>query len=221
MIERHGGAERLDAVQALSFDLLPIELSRDEEGELVEEVGTKLHYEMTIGKERRVRIEETLEDRQFVKLSTEKGIAIFMDGEPQNLAELRTVANEQSLAVLRHLDAAYGLFSGRLTATPGKIRKRDGVNYATAACELADSKVDSRVLLYVHPTELAVQRYDVFDSDNRRQATVVLGEFIDLDGFPMATEITFSGRDREPIRRWRLEAVKTPKELPADRFLKP
>ena len=223
MVERHGGIKRIEAFRALNFSLTPINLSRNEEGEIVEEPLEPLFCELDLGPTRRVRLEETLEERQFVKLAGPEGVSVFMDGEKQSLAELETVAGEQVVAIMRHLDIVYGLFSGHLRPSPGRARTRDGVTYSTVEGVLAamEGKAPLRTLLYVHPTEKTVQRYDLFDDKNRRQATLILSEFIELDGFPVATELTFTGRDREPYLRWRLGSVEAPAEPDAARFLKP
>lgn len=223
MVERHGGLERIEAFRALNFDLVPIELSRNDEGEIVEQALEPLHCELDLGLTRRARLEETLEDKLFVKLAGPEGIAVFMDGEQQSLAELETVASEQVVAIMRHMDIVYGIFSGHLRPSPGRARTRDGVTYTTVEGLLAavEGNAPLRTLLYVHPTERTVQRYDLYDDQNRRQATLTLSEFVELDGFPVATEITFTGRDREPYLRWRLESVTAPAEVSEERFLKP
>ncbi len=223
IVERHGGLERIEAFQALKFDLIPVNLSRNDQGELVEEDLEPLHCELDLGLTRRARLEETLEEKLFVKLAGPEGIVVFMDGERQSLAELETVASEQVVAIMRHLDIVYGMFSGHLLPTPSRARTRDGVTYSTVEGQLPpiDGNAPLRTLLYVHPVENTVQRYDLFDDENLRQATLILSEFIELDGFPLATEVTFTGRDREPYLRWRLQSVEAPEEISSERFLKP
>lgn len=223
MFERHGGAERVEQLTGLTFRLTPVELSTDENGEPLEVALEPLDCEVDLGLDRRVRLEETLEGKRFVKLANPEGIQVFMDGKLQTLDALEAAAQEQAVTILRHLDVVYGALTGHLRVAPGKERTRDGVTYRTVEGLLAPiaNEAPPRVLLYVHPVELTVHRYDLYDQDNRRQATLVLSDFVDLGGFPVASKITFYNRQREAYLAWNLEGLEAPEEIDLERFLRP
>ncbi len=210
MLEHHGGQQRLESLGSLKFRLVPVELKRGEDGEIQSTPLEPLDYTLDLGIERRVRIEEMLEEKHFVKLIDAQSIRVYMEGEPQAMTELERVAGEQAIAILRHLDLAYGLMLGRLEGSPSQMRTRQGVEYRTIECGFQSTENQSipRALLYVHPTSLRVERYDLFDPQtNRRTATVVLSDFADLEGLPFATRLLFLDREGEALLEWRIEAL--------------
>ena len=224
MVEHHGGVERLDRLRTLRFSIVPVEHRADDDGVRTEHVLEPLTYELEFGSEtRRLRIEEELEGKRFVKLIGPEGISVYLDGELQSIPELSQVAGEQAAVLLRHLDISYGLISGHLFGDGQTVRTRDGVDYRAVRARFDPSRqIAEEVMVYVHPTHFRVERYDLYDGETkRRKATMVLGDPVDLDGLPFASRVSFLNRERETVLEWRFEDVEADVELAPERFEAP
>jgi hypothetical protein len=224
--EAQGGLAALLEMDALRFDLVPVEVVVEEgSDEPVERPQPPLAVEVRYTEDgRAVRIDDVLDGRPLVKIHDGGDPRIWHDGEERRVPELIAAARAEAASILAYLDLLFRPGRGDLRRSYAGVRERDGVAYDLVTLEFHPSRAMARGfrLLYDPGTHLVawIQEYDL--------ATLRVVQEIHVDGWsegegvraPSVLAFHRPGRER-PRLLWRLEAVDLSPELTPERFQKP
>jgi hypothetical protein len=227
----HGGPERLEALSTLAFSLVPARRQapgengdqEPEEAPLVDDdpLGIELRWRPD---PRLVRVEDHLEGRPLIKISSTDVSRAWMDGLPTGLPDIVQGAQYEARLLLLYLELILGLTDGRLEVEPESPRTRDGVGYLCLRAQLPSGESGGLPhVVYLHPETGLVERIDAFDgATQRRVGTVLVQGYGEVTGEPRLPErLVFLDRSGRAASRWTFEQRRINPELAPERFQGP
>lgn len=236
----HGGAERYDGVDYLSFDWTVFYVD-PETGEEVPSNTRKVQMRFRDNPDqeqvRSLRIDETVQvvldgetrDVELVTLLTELEMEVYRKtGEDsyQELTNSRDLLTSQAVdskALFAQLDLLLFLDSRDLRAQYRGMMKRDGEQYiAVEAGFRPGREVPEPARLYFDTSTALIERIDIFDpKTKRRTGTTRLEGYKDHDGIKFPERFVAFDREQEKIGGWQITEFEINPETPEEVFLKP
>jgi len=226
----HGGRARMQDLRTLAFEMVPYRIEDNSEQE-----QPPVHVEVILkGKDRAIRLEEELDGRKYVKLSDAVNTRVWVDGTEREIPELIQATRQETKYLYMLLDLLYrpdaADFKGRFAG----IRKRGGVEYASADFEFHPSRNITGVFrAYFNMKSGMVDRIDVHDTNlpgNRRVGSYYFSDYVQIgpegqvveepefEDFKFPTQIEHRNRDGERLWIWRFHGVEVDPELALDQF---
>ncbi len=226
----HGGPQRLEALSTLSFVLTPARLmvpegaeGEDAEPALVEDepLGVEIRWRP---EPRLVRVEDRLEQRPLVKISSLEQSRAWLGGLPTGLPEVVQGAQHEARLLFLYFEMILGLADGQLRIDPESPRTRGGVRYHCLRVHLPGREGSGLPhLVYLHPETGLVERIDAFDgATQRRIGTVIVGGYGEPTRAPrLPAHLEFLDRENRVLSRWTLSERQIDPELAPGRFQGP
>ena len=236
----HGGAERYDGVDYLSFDWTVFNVD-PETGEEVPSNTRKVQMRFRDDPDRELvralRIDETVQvlldgesrDVELVTLLTETELTVHRklgEGEYQELTNSQDLLKSQEVdgkALFAQLDLLLFLDSRDLRGQYRGMMKRDGEQYIAVEASFRPGRaVPEPSRLYFDTSTALIERVDIFDpKTKRRTGTTRLEGYKDHDGVKFPERFVAFDREMEKLGGWQVANFEINAETPEEVFLKP
>ena len=236
----HGGAERYDGVDYVSFDWTVFHVD-PETGEDVpsntrrvqmrfrdipdQELVRSLRIDETV----QVRLDNELRDVVLVTLLTEESLKVFRKTggdqyqELTNSKDLRLSQSVDSKALFAQLDLLLHLDSRDLRGQYRGLMKRNDKEYIAVETSFRPGReVPEPSRLYFDTSTALIERIDIFDpKTKRRTGTTLVEGYKDHDGIKFPERFVAHDREMKRLGGWQIANFEVNPETPQEVFLKP